>query len=165
MPNLETHGALRTWIRDLPTAPMVYPTKFSEKLRYAFWRVITPVHPFIRDLLTSTKILKHDFRQDFLLGTVREGQSIQELIGHLIGQGYGIHFIAWKDSGEFVSMRYVDTFKYQHHIRIFEDGEVRAHYEYTPECHPILHMREIGMIDKRDEFLALFGNRIVPTPQ
>ncbi|MEK7602380.1 MAG: hypothetical protein AAB472_02750 [Patescibacteria group bacterium] len=162
MTTIETSESLKRWMRDLPTAQMVYPTVFSERLRYFFWGIITPFHPYFRDGLTALGLLRHNFRQDFLIGHVREGQSLQELIGHLIGQGYGIHFIAWRDTGEIVSMRKVDNFKYQHHIRIFEDGEVRAHYEYTPECHPILHMREIGMIDRTPEFLELLENRVVP---
>lgn len=45
--------------------------------------------------------------------------------------------------------------------RVFADGEVRGHYEYTPECAPLSHMKKIGMEDRRHEFLALMSDRII----
>lgn len=94
------------------------------------------------------------------MGTIAPHESITSVIEYLIEHGYANHFVAWKDEGEVVSLRYVENFKYQYHVRIFEDGEVRAHYEYTPECHPVHHYNAVGFEDRRDEFLSLLGDRI-----
>ncbi len=149
----------------LPCSRMVYPTSFLNKLKYIFWRLYTPYHPFWRDLLLALGILSHEGRQNFLLGRVAPGESIKSLVTFLISRGYGNHFIAWKDEGEVIGLRYVDNFTYQYHIRIFKDGEVRGHYEYTPECHPVWHFKEVRMEDRRAEFLSLLGDRIVPRAQ
>ncbi|OHA20150.1 MAG: hypothetical protein A2836_00960 [Candidatus Taylorbacteria bacterium RIFCSPHIGHO2_01_FULL_45_63] len=141
---------------------MVYPTSAIDRLKYHFWRLYTPCHPFLRDTLVKFRILWHRGRQGFLIGRVPETHTIQEFISFLVEQGYGNHFVAWKDEGEIAGLRYVKDFVYQYHIRVFEDGEVRGHYEYTPECYPILHFFEIDQEDRREEFFALLGSRIVP---
>lgn len=102
-------------------------------------------------------------RQRFLLGHLAPGQTVQALGNYLIERGYANHFVALKDKGEIVGLRYCPSFEHQYHIRIFTDGEVRAHYEYTTECHPFLHDKEIGFEERRDEFLKLLGDRIIPS--
>lgn len=148
---------------NLPYAKMIYPVSFFDRAKYMFWRFYTPYHAFWRDLLLSLGLIAHTGRQEYLLGKIAQGQSVKSLITFLISRGYGNHFIAWRDDGEVIGLRYVENFTYQYHIRIFKDGEVRAHYEYTPECHPILHFKAIGMEDRRSEFLALLGDRIIPS--
>ncbi len=139
---------------------MHYPRSFTAWAKYLFWRIITPIHPYVRDLFLKLKIVRHGGRQNFLLGKVARHITIQEFISHLIEIGYGNHFVAWRDDGELVSLRFVVSFMHQYHIRIYEDGEVRVHFEYTPECHPIWHLQEIGIEHRREEFLKLFGDRI-----
>jgi hypothetical protein len=56
----------------------------------------------------------------------------------------------------------VRDFRHQYHIRVFEDGEIRGHFEYTPECYPILHMKAVNQVDCRTEFMKVIGDRIVP---
>ena len=148
-------------LSTLPASRMKYPDSFAHQLKYIFWRLYTPLHPFCRDTLISFGILKHEGRQEFLVGKLAEGQTVESVVGFLVGKGYGNHFIAWRDQGELVGLRYVENFVYQYHIRIFEDGEVRAHYEYTPECHPILHMRKVAQKDRRQEFIDLLGDRLI----
>lgn len=157
--------SLKLWIKTLPYSRLVCSTSFKDRMKYVFWWLYTPFHPFARDVLIYLGILRHSSRQDYLIGTLAPGQSVREFVSFLITQGYGNHFIAWRDDGELLSLRYLDGFERQYHLRIFEDGEVRGHYEFTPESYPIRHFKAIGQEDRRDEFLRLLGDRIIPLKQ
>jgi len=152
----------REWIKHLPASQMVYPDTISHRIKYYLWRVYTPYHPFVRDSVTAIAPLRNRGRQPYLLGKVASHTSIEKFVAHLIDLGYAYHRVAWLDDGEVVSLRYVENFIFQYHVRIFEDGEVRGHYEYTPECYPFLHLLEIGHEDRREEFLEIFGDHIIP---
>ncbi|HTR19134.1 MAG TPA: hypothetical protein VMH91_04140 [Candidatus Paceibacterota bacterium] len=151
----------RDWYDSLPASAMVYPEQLWDRVKYLFWTFYTPYHPLVRDTALRLRVVRHEGRQDFLIGTIAPHLSIPEFISHLLGKGYGNHFVAWKDDGEVVSLRYTDGFAYQYHVRVFEDREVRAHYEYTPECYPISHIMETDMEARREEFLSLLGDTIV----
>jgi hypothetical protein len=86
--------------------------------------------------------------------------TIEAFVLQLIEKGYGNHFVAWKDEGEVASLRYVENFVWQYHIRIFEDREVRTHYEYTPECRPISHLKGRAQQERREDFLKMLGDSI-----
>lgn len=149
-----------TWDKYIPDSKIIPPDKFLQKFKYAFWRLFTPFHPFFRDSFLAVGLLKHSGRQNFLIGYLSPNHKLEDAVNILIAHGYGNHFIAWIDDGEILGMRYVCDFATQYHIRFFKDGEIRGHYEYTPECHPVLHMRDIGMENRKDEFLKLLGNCI-----
>lgn len=153
--------SLERWIRTLPSSQLVFPRSFSDRLKYIFWRLYTPFHPLVRDGALMFGIIEHAGRQNFFLGHIAPSETIRTFVSSLTKYGYGNHFIAWKDEGEVISLRHIVDFDHQYHIRIFEDGEVRAHYEYTPESHPIWHMTEVGCERRREYFLQLFGNRLV----
>lgn len=154
--------SLDIWEKTLPKSRMVYPSNFANWFKYGFWRMYTPMHPFFRDLALTTGIVHHSGRQNFLVGRVAPGQTLEDIVNFLLSHGYGNHFIAWKDDGELVSLRKVVGFEKQYHIRIFDDGEIRGHFEYTPECYPILHIKAVDQLDCRDEFRSLLGDRITP---
>jgi hypothetical protein len=105
---------------------------------------------------------KHVGRQDFLLGMLDPARSVHEFVSFLVSEGFGNHFIAWKETNELVSLRRTVDFKYQYHIRIFKDGEVRGHYEFTPEYHPVLHLVRIGFEEKAGEFENLLRGWLLP---
>ncbi len=159
---MSRHTVQREWIRDIPHARPKFPNHPIDLIKYYFWRVITPFHPHVRDLLLYMQLLRHEGRQNYLLGRLAPGESVEGFIEYLLEKGYGNHFIAWQDDDQLASLRYTPDFKYQYHIRIFKDGEVRGHFEYTPECHMVWHMQEVGMESRREEFLKLFGNRVIP---
>lgn len=142
---------------------MAEPDRIADHLKYSFWTFYTPFHPYVRDFAIKIKLVEHAGRQNFLLGTIAPHLSIKEFIQSLVDKGFGNHFIAWNDDGEIASLRRVDNFEYQYHIRIFEDREVRAHYEFTPECYPIAHLNEENMLPRREEFLEILGDTIVPS--
>lgn len=146
----------------LPRSRLPEPESLWQRTIYTFWAVFIYVYQVMRDVLTKARILKHDFRQEFVLGRFAEGKDLKEFLKYIERQGFGNHFIAWVDKDEVISLRRVDGFEWQYHLRVFKDGEVRGHYEYTPEAHPFLHIREVGMVDRREEFLAFLGDWVVP---
>ena len=141
---------------------MVYPKSIAHRIKYAFWRVYTPLHPYVRDAALRVGITWHEpGRQPFCLGKLAPEYSLQDVVLHLIANGYGNYFVAWRDDDEILSMRKTQNFVYQYHLRIYADGEIRGHYEYTPECHPIRHIQEVGLENRREHFLELLGEHIV----
>ncbi len=137
----------------LPISKMIYPDQLINRLKYYIFKIYNPMHPFWRDLLLMLGLIRHTVdRQDYLLGTLREDRKVEDLLAYLVQKGFGNHFIAWVDEGEISSLRLLENFEYQYHIRIFKDGQIRGHYEYTPECHPIHHLKEKDMRDGRELF-------------
>lgn len=141
---------------------MEHPSSFGDWIKYWFWRVFTPVQPRIRDFLTFTRLMRHEGRQEYLIGKLHPSRSIRDLVDYLISQGFANHFVAWRDSGEVVSLRRTDGFRYQYHLRIFVDNEIRCHYEYTPEYRPIKHLNQVGFEDRTQEFKNILQDWIVP---
>ncbi|HVZ75924.1 MAG TPA: hypothetical protein VG934_01475 [Candidatus Paceibacterota bacterium] len=162
------HSEFKKWRRGVPKSRIPYPSTRADRVKYALWRVLDPLHPYARNALAAVGYMrKYDKyrpagRQRFVLGALAQAQTPQTLTEYLLSQGFGNHFVALRDKGEIISLRRCPDFTHQYHIRIFEDGEVRGHFEYTPECHPFLHDREIGFEARREEFLALLGDRIIP---
>ena len=108
----------------------------------ALWLLICPFHNPVRDLIVRLG-WKKPTRQPFHIGHI---SSEIEMFGiFLLQHGFEPTSIAWKDKGETLSMRRIDGKIYQHHVRFFEDGEVRGHYEYTPESHMAKHLFSCGM--------------------
>lgn len=160
---------LEAWLRGIPHSRLAQPATLSEWFKHLLWKLMRPVHPYFRDLLDLFGVIERRYakfrqngRQHYLIGHVAPQETVRSVTEFLVSQGFGNSFAALRDHGEVVSLRYTPTFKHQYHVRIFEDGEVRAHFEYTVECHPLLHDREVGFEDRRDEFFALLGERIIP---
>jgi hypothetical protein len=150
---------------------MEHPTRFFDRIKFWFWVVYARLYPTIRRVAYYLGIGEffinlfekgHGGRQEFLIGTLHPEKTPRDLAFFLVEKGYGNHFVAWKDAGELVSLRKTDGFEYQYHVRIFKDGEVRGHYEYTPECHPFLHMVRTGFEDRTAEFQQLLEGWIIP---
>jgi len=152
----------RALIEKLPASEMVYPNTLLHRVKYYIWRVYSPYHPTVRDSVIALNIVKNHGRQPFLLGKIQPEYTVEQFVSYLIERGYAYHRVAWEDEGEVVSLRYVTDFFYQYHVRVFGDGEVRGHYEYTPECYPFAHLMDIGREDRREEFMKHFGDRLVP---
>jgi len=152
----------REWVKTLPASEMVYPDTLTHRLKYYLWYYYSPYHPTVRDSVIALNVIKNYGRQPYILGTIAPHLTIEEFVSYLVEKGYAYHRVAWEDDGEVVSLRHVKNFIYQYHIRVFQDREVRGHYEYTPECYPLLHLFDVGFEDRREEFMALFGDRIIP---
>lgn len=146
---------------EIPVSALPYPSGTWDRIKYYFWHAITPSFLKIRDVLISLHLIHHDVgRQRYLLGTLRSVQKFGSFLSYLQSEGFGNHFIAWKDNDQLVSLRRFDGFERQYHLRIFKDGEVRGHYEFTPEAHPVSHLREIGIEERRTDFLKFLGDWI-----
>ncbi len=147
---------------------MAKPDTLVHWLNFFIWQLATPLHPVLRNLslraglVDFNQFLDGKGRQKYLLGAIHSDHSIQSLIDHLVEKGYGENVVAWQDHGEVASLRLPDGFRFQYHIRIFSDGEVRGHYEYTPEAHPHKHYYEVDMQERREYFLELLEGKIVP---
>ena len=146
----------------IPNSVLPYPEGFWDRIKYFLWKIITPCHPYGRDALLKLHIIHHEGRQDYVIGRMAPGVKLEDFLRYLHTQGFSNHFIAWEDDGQVVSLRKLVNFKWQYHLRIFGDGEVRGHYERTPEGHPIWHLKEIGREERRKDFLRFIGDWVVP---
>lgn len=135
---------------------------FSERMRQSLWSfVIYPVFPWIE---RNLNFLHEKQRQPYHLGWIAPGASIDELKKHLsLVHGFGNHFVSWTDSDQVLSWRKLVSFREQYHIRIFRDGEIRGHFELTPEAAPIRHFRDIGQSAKTEEFKQFIGPFLTTT--
>jgi hypothetical protein len=140
---------------------MDYQLSWIERQKLRFWRWLTPHFPKIRDFLLRHRVIWHHGRQDYRLGKIVPHKTPDELIIHLSSHGFGNHFVAWVDEGQLVSLRKLDNYRYQYHLRIFDDGEIRGHYELNPEYKAIPHFLEWGMEDRRQEFLIFLTEWVI----
>lgn len=124
------------------------------KLKKSFWVAIKPIFPYIRDILVKLRVIKHPGRQKFLIGKLAPHRNPDELYKHLENQGFEHHTIAWVDEGEVFGMRYLENFHFQYHVRLFTNGEIRGHYEYSVESKPIAHFLEQDIEPRREVFLG-----------
>lgn len=139
------------------------PKHSVDKIKFHAWRhVISPAFPHVRDFLLALKIIRHEGRQLWPLGWLASGRTIEDFVKFLETAGFHNHFVAWVDSGQLFSLRRADGFEYQYHLRIFKDGEVRGHYEKTPESNPIQHFRETVFEPREAEFMGWIGDWVTP---
>lgn len=134
----------------------------SVRLRQFAWYFITPLFPYARTALTSLGLIRHNGRQNFLLGRLAPNRRLEDFQKFLEARGFGNHFVAWIDDGEVLSLRRRVNFTYQYHLRVFKDGEVRGHYEFTPESHPIGHFIETVFEPHAEEFLSILKDWVIP---
>lgn len=127
----------------------------SQKLRQKIWRMLYPVWPQIEHMALFIHGKK---RQKYHIGWLAEGQTLATLKTHLSRKwGFGNHFVAWEDKDQALSWRKLDNFERQYHLRVFKDGEIRGHYEYTPEASAIKHFFSINSPAKTRDFMKFLG--------
>jgi hypothetical protein len=134
-----------------------------DRVKAVFWHCINPVFPHARDALLKFGIIKHGIRQPFVLGKLAPGRTVEGLAAHVAQYGFANHFIPWVDSDEVLGLRKRDDFHRQYHLRVFKDGEIRGHYEWTPESAPYWHLFEIGMEARREAFRTFLGDWLIET--
>jgi hypothetical protein len=152
--------ALSSLIAD---SVLVYPDGIWDRAKYYLGVYVSPPILWVRDILLKLGILRHAGRQQYLLGHLTSGKNTADFLRYISTQQFGNHFIAWKDEGQVAGLRRLENFEWQYHLRIFENGEVRGHYEQTPESHPIKHLREVGMEPRREDFLRFCGDWVTPS--
>ncbi|MDO8591254.1 MAG: hypothetical protein Q7R65_04765 [bacterium] len=126
--------------------------KFVWNMMYRVWP------PCIR---TAERLGFHNFRQKYLLGHLNANYNKENLEKALQGNGFESAIIAWRDPGEVLSMRKIHNNIFQYHIRLFIDGEIRAHYEYSPESHPLDHFFEARFDPETEFFVKILGDHLI----
>ncbi len=141
---------------------MPKPEGFFNKIKWILWfYIIYPVFPTIRDNLVKVGILRHSYRQEWHIGWLAPEKNPTEFLEYLKNQGFSNHFIAWIDLDETHSLRKLDGFKYQYHLRLFKDNEIRGHYEKTPEAYPLKHFNEDTFEPRLHDFKNVLGDWVV----
>jgi hypothetical protein len=146
----------------IPDSVLPYPDGLWNRTKYAFWKIISPGYEWGRDTLLRLGFIHHEGRQNFVIGTLAPGAKLDDFLHYIKTQQFGNHFVAWTDEDQVISLRRLESFDRQYHLRIFSDGEVRGHYEWTPESHPKWHLQEVGMEPRSEEFARFLGDWIVP---
>jgi len=134
-----------------------------DKLKYKLWRVIYKFFPTLQRDLLKWGLIHHDpSRQPYHIGWLAPGKTLEELKEHLHNKwGFGNHFVAWTDTDQVLSWRKLANFQDQWHLRVYKDGEICGHYEFTPEAHPIEHLEEKGEREANADFLKFLGDFVV----
>ncbi len=136
---------------------------FFDKIKQKIWRGIYKVFPLLQKDLLKTGLIWHtDKKQKYHIGWLAPHKTLAELKRHLHEKwGFGNHFVAWTDEGQVLSWRKLTDFQDQYHLRVFSNGEIRGHYELTPEAHPFDHFSEKGETEHKADFLKFLGDFVV----
>jgi hypothetical protein len=137
---------------------------FWEKVKRIFWHAFEPLFPTTRDTLMFLGLMEHDDRQRFSLGWLRPGVTDRDVRATLKAQGFSDDYLAWIDPEETLNMRKLVEHVYQYHVRVFNDGEVRGHHEFSTESHPFKHLFEKGMTEGADYLKALLAPLLQDEP-
>lgn len=134
----------------------------TQKIQKRCWEFLYPVFPLLEGFLNPLRFRR---RQPFLLGWLHPGRSLEDLRKHLHREWGFEHVVpAWTDDGQVLSWRKRISFEYQYHVRVFGDGEIRGHFEYTPEAAPLKHFFEIGQEMRAEEFRRFLADHMVDYP-
>jgi hypothetical protein len=135
----------------------------AEKLKQKIWDFIYGFFlPFRKFLLRIGIIWHKKGRQKYHIGWLARGKTLEELEKHLHEKwGFGNHFIAWVDEDQVLSWRKLTDFQDQYHLRVYKDGEICGHFEFTPEAHPLEHLEEKGEREAKEDFLKFLGKFVV----
>lgn len=136
---------------------------YSDKLKHKIWQRIYPIFPFIHKNFSKVCVSLHGKeRQRYHIGWLTPDKSLEDLKKHLNEKwGFGNHFVAWVDSGQVLSWRKLENFHQQYHLRVFEDGEIRGHHEFTPEAHPWDHFFEKNEEERKIDFFKFLGSFVM----
>lgn len=135
----------------------------SQKIKKNIWRHLYSLFPWAQTHLLKWHVVWHEKgRQPYHIGWLAPVKTLKELENHLHEKwGFGNHFVAWTDEGQVLSWRKFENFDLQYHIRVFSDGEIRGHHEYTPESKPIDHFTEKNEEARVDDFKKFLGEFVV----
>jgi len=123
------------------------------------WSIVYATYPSL--LREIERLGFHSGRQPYVLGRLNPRYQAEDLRRHLAEQGFEPAILAWKDSGEVLSMRKVDKHIFQWHVRLFSDGEIRGHYEYSPEGGALGHIFETAFKPDEERLQAMLGELLV----
>ena len=133
---------------------------FWDNIKHKIWKSIYKFFvPAQRNLLRLGVVKHSDERQRYFLGWLAPDKTLEDLKIHLDKKwNFGNNIVAWIDRGQVLSWRKLTDFYHQYHLRVFEDGEIRGHFEYTPEARPFAHVLEKGEEERRGDFMGFLGD-------
>ncbi len=132
-----------------------------DKFKQRFWKGIYPHFTTMQKFFLKMGFHQKG-RQKYHIGWLAPGKTLEEMKRYLHEKwGFGNHFVAWTDDGQVLSWRKLADFQDQYHLRVYKDGEICGHFEFTPEAHPIDHFIEKGEIEKKEDFLNFLGEYVV----
>ena len=136
---------------------------FLDKIKQGTWDFVYAFFLPVRKFLLKIGIIWHKKgRQKISYRMAYSWQDIRWIKKHLHDKwGFGNHFIAWIDQDQVLSWRKLTDFEDQYHLRIYKDGEICGHFEFTPEAHPLEHLEEKGEMNKREDFLKFLSDFVV----
>ena len=129
-------------------------------IRKKVWKIITPLFPLLRSRLGFLRYLRYKGRESYPIGFIKKGLAIESIENELQKLGFEKYYVAWIDQGEVLGMRKPEGFEKQYHIRIFNDGEIRGHFELTPEYRAFKHFFDIGKTANTEDFKRMIGHLI-----
>jgi hypothetical protein len=134
-----------------------------DRFKKCIWRFVYSFFLPVRTFLLRIGIIWHKKgRQQYEIGWLAPGKTLEDLKNHLHTKwGFGNHFIAWVDEDQVLSWRKLLDFERQYHLRVYSDGEIRGHFEFTPEAHPLEHLEEKGEKEVKNDFLNFLGDFVV----
>lgn len=130
-----------------------------ELLIKTFWNLVYIFWPKVLRVIEKTGF--HSKRQPYLIGRFNSEHTIEELEQHLLALNYHHGVLSWKDPGEVLNLRLLEGQLYQYHIRVFDDGEIRVHYEYSSEGRPLGHIFETLFEPRFEYFTTTLGKFLV----
>ena len=135
----------------------------EDKAKQKIWDFVYSFFLPIRKALLKSGIIWHKKgRQHYPVGWLASGKTLEGLKKHLHEKwGFGNHFIAWIDEDQVLSWRKLTDFQDQYHLRVYKDGEICGHFEFTPEAHPLEHMEEKGEREAKEDFFNFLGDFVV----
>lgn len=130
-------------------------------LKKIFWWLSIPFFPHIRNLWRKFGYAPYPARQKYHFGWLDSNLKVEDFKNFLLSKNFKKARIAWVDEDEILSLRLKKNFKYQYHLRLFKDREIRGHYELTPEYSPIGHLRDIETVSGEEYLKPLLANWLV----
>ena len=125
------------------------------QFRQKIWQHLYPIWPQIEHFFL---FIHGNKRQKYALGWLAQGETLATLKTYLSTKwGFGNHFVAWEDKDQVLSWRKLDGFEHQYHLRVFSDGEIRGHYEYTPESSALIHFLSVKSEARTKDFVKFLG--------
>jgi len=123
--------------------------------RIGSWKISEWIYVHGRDLFLCLRFAKHSGRQHFHIGWLNKRFDKKDLKNFLKKQGFEHDTYAWVDDKEVLNMRKIVKEKYQYHIRLHKDNEIRGHYEYAPDAKPLKHLHSRFVRMKKRQFRKL----------
>ncbi len=136
---------------------------FFDKIKQKTWHFLYRFFPSFQKIFLQWGVIHHGKqRQRYHIGWLAPGTTLKDLKEHLNTRwGFGNHFVAWTDNEQVLSWRKLVSFQEQYHLRVFKDGEICGHFEFTPEAHPIEHLEEEGEREANQDFYNFLGEFVV----